>query len=265
MKRDPVDVAASIRRSIEVSQKGSRRVRCHTLRDLFGYQAWSAQRREVIGRVLADQGIVIQPDLARAGPDEWLTFSLPDLPAPRSDRPDPRPAPEWFDHLMTVSLHSEREVEMHFASPLFHGLGYSDEQEAAEFRFDTYAGVQFRLAEADLLYFATGLRSLTDGVPLVLVEVKDTSQPPDAGTGQAKSYAYWVKPAYYVITNGDVLVVYNYQGGAVPDVKVLEINRSDLRDRFDELYSVLNPRAAAEARQQKEARLAGPAMPRPAQ
>jgi hypothetical protein len=254
--KDPVDVAAGIRRSIEVSQKGSRRVRCHTLKDLFGFQAWSTQRKETISRVLADQGIVVQPALLEAGSNDWLTFSLPDLPLPRDDQPDPRPSPDWFDHLTTVKLRSEREVEMHFASPLFHALGYDDEQEAAGFRFDTYAGVQFRSAEADLLYFADARQSLTEGIPLVLVEVKDSSQPPDAGTGQAKSYAYWVKPAYYVITNGDVMVAYNYQGGAVPDVKVLEFKRADLRERFDELYNVLNPGAAREARKHKEAKLA---------
>jgi Type I restriction enzyme R protein N terminus (HSDR_N) len=261
--RDPVDVAASIRRSIEVSQKGSRKVRCHTLRDLFGFQAWSPQRREIITRVLADVGIVMQPALSDAAPDDWVTMSLPDLPAPRNDTAEPRPKAEWFDHTMTVELDSEREVEMHFASPLFHALGYSDEQEAAGFRFETYAGVQFRIAEADLVYFATELHSANDGVPLILVEVKDSSQLPDAGTGQAKSYAYWIKPAYYVITNGEVLIVYNYQGGAVPDVKVLEIKRSELQQRFDELYSILNPAAAAEARRQKEARLAGPPSSRP--
>lgn len=111
------------------------------------------------------------------------------------------------------------------------------------------------------MYFATERRSLADEVPLVLVEVKDSSQLPDAGTGQAKSYAYWVKPAYYVITNGDVLIVYNYQGGAVPDVKVLEMKRPELQQRFDELYNILNPQAAAEARHQKEAKLAGPPPP----
>jgi hypothetical protein len=76
--------------------------------------------------------------------------------------------------------------------------------------------VQFRPVEADLLYFATDLRSLTDADPLVLVEVKDTGQPPDAGTGQAKGYAYWVKPAYYVITNGDVLRCLQLPGRRCP-------------------------------------------------
>jgi hypothetical protein len=39
---------------------------------------------------------------------------------------------------MSVHLDSEREVEMYFASPLFHGLGYTSEHEAAGFRFDMW-------------------------------------------------------------------------------------------------------------------------------
>lgn len=124
-------------------------------------------------------------------------------------------------------------------------------------RFDMWEGVTRRRVEANLVYFQDDHRSLTDGVPLVLVEAKGSDQAPDAGTGQVRSYAYWLKPAYYVTTNGDVIVVYNYQGGAVPDVKVLGIKRSELRDRFDELYRVLNPVAAKAARQAKLEKLKG--------
>jgi hypothetical protein len=59
------------------------------------------------------------------------------------------------------------------------------------------------------------IKDLSLQEPGWLVEVKDTDQAPDAGTGQVRSYAYWIKPAYYATTNGDVVVV-NYQGGAVP-------------------------------------------------
>jgi len=55
-----------------------------------------------------------------------------------------------------------------------------------------------------------------------------------------------------------MLTVYNYQGGAIPDLKVLEVKRSDLRERFDELYGVLNPLAVAEARCDKIAKLTPP-------
>src|ERR1019366_4215778 len=50
---------------------------------------------------------------------------------------------------------------------------------------------------------------------------------PDGGLGQARSYAFWLKPAYYyVVTAGDYFTVWIYQGGAVPDVRVIEVRRS---------------------------------------
>jgi Type I restriction enzyme R protein N terminus (HSDR_N) len=228
-----------------------RRVRCHSLRALFGFQAWTTQRKELVARFLEDQGVRTQPPVTEAELHDWIVLSLPVMPKSAGPTPDPRPAKDWFEHLVRVRLDSERAVEMHFASPLFHGLGYNDEHEAAGFRFDMWEGVNLRRVEADLVYFANERHSIADGIPLVLVEVKGPDQPPDAGTGQAKSYAFWVKPAYYVTTNGDVVVVYNHQGGAIPDVKVLDFKPSDLDSRFDDLYRVLNPSAAAEARQSK--------------
>jgi hypothetical protein len=249
--KDPEDVVASIQRSIEVSPKGSRRVRCHNLRALFGFQAWTAQRKDLVAAMLEARGIRAQPPISEAGLHDWIVLSSPVMPPCDDSSPDPRPSEEWFDHLMSVHLDSEREVEMYFASPLFHGLGYTSEHEAAGFRFDMWEGVTRRRAEADLVYFQDSHHSITDGVPLVLVEAKGSDQPPDAGTGQVRSYAFWLKPAYYVITNGDVIVAYNYQGGAVPDVKALDIKRSELRDRFDELYRVLNPTVTRTTRQAK--------------
>jgi hypothetical protein len=37
-----------------------------------------------------------------------------------------------------------------------------------------------------------------------------------------------------VITDGNALTAGNYQGGAVSDVRVIEVKRADLRDRFDD-------------------------------
>jgi hypothetical protein len=116
-------------------------------------------------------------------------------------------------------------------------------------------------AEADLLYFATELHDVVKGDPLVLVECKAVGKGPDAGLGQARSYAYWLKPAYYLVTDGDYLSVWNYQGGAVPDVRVYEARRTTLSEKFDELQAVLNPQAALATRQQKIELLAGPQPP----
>jgi len=81
--KDPEDVAASIQRSIEVSPKGSRRVRCHRLRALFGFQAWTAQRKELVARLLESRGIRAQPPISEAGLHDWVVLSLPVMPPAR--------------------------------------------------------------------------------------------------------------------------------------------------------------------------------------
>lgn len=59
--KEPAEVVAAIRRSIEVSSHGSRWVRFYRLRDLFGFQAWSAQRKELVASELTAQGVAVQP------------------------------------------------------------------------------------------------------------------------------------------------------------------------------------------------------------
>jgi hypothetical protein len=256
-EKDPAEIAATLRRSIEASQRGSRRVRAHRFKDLFGFQAWSPPRRKMVARVLSDEGIVVQPPLEQAGRDDWLVLSMPTLPPAPGKHPEPRPTAQWFADLAEVRPESEREVEMHFVSPLFEQLDYTQKQEAAGFGFAMWEGVRQHRAEADLLYFAGDRHDPETGEPLVLVECKAAGKGPDAGLGQARSYAFWLKPAYYVVTDGDYFTVWNYQGGAVPDVRVIEVRRGTLREQFDELYAVLNPEAALAARQQKIKLLTG--------
>jgi len=129
-----------------------------------------------------------------------------------------------------------------------------DSRDCPQCRLDPAAQLESERIQAEEFIYAN---STTQPSTSPSVHASTADQPPDAGTGQAKSYAYWLKPAYYVTTNGDVIVVYNYQGGAVPDVKVLDFKRADLRERFDDLYRVLNPKAAAEARQAKVDKLRG--------
>jgi hypothetical protein len=256
--RNPVEVVAEIRKSIEVSQRGARRVRARRFKELFGYQALSAQRRELVERLLGEAGILVQPPLAEAGRDDWLVMSVPVTVTVKEAHPDPGPSAQWLDHLQTVRPDTEREVEMHFASPLFHGLGYGEEQEAAGFGIRVYQGSRPAHVEADLLYFADGRRDPADSEPLVLVECKRAGRDPAAAAGQVRSYALWVLPAYYVITDARTLTVYDFQGAVAPDIKVLELKQAELGEKFDALYSLLNPEAAAAARRAKIARIAPP-------
>jgi hypothetical protein len=259
--KDPVEVVDIMKDSIEVSPRKSRRVRFYTLRSLFGWQAWTAQRKELVTQLLKERGILPQPPLADAGLDDWIMLSMPVLTETTSKDPDPRPEDKWFHHLMSVDLGSEREVEVHFASPLFHKLDYDDMHEAAGFGFLLYEGGSRKRVEADFVYFADADHS-KQGTPLVLVETKSAGHKLDAAIEQARSYANSLRPAYYMVTNGELLTVWNYQG-AIPDVKMLEITREELQDRFDELYRLLNRETVIKARRDKIARWTGSVAPEP--
>jgi hypothetical protein len=261
-EKDPAEIIATIAQSIRVSQRGARRVRAHRFKELFGYQVLNTQRRERIEQLMAEAGIEVRPSLANAGRDDWLVMSMPVAVPVVEASPDPAPTSEWFAHMASVRTDSEREVEMHFASPLFReGFGYREDQEAAGFGIPMAQGSRPGRIEADLLYFGGDLHDLHDGEPLVLVEckklIKDEKELVKAAA-QVRSYALWALPAYYVITDGRVVSVWDFQGAIAPDREVLRVGQEELAGSFDDLYSRLNPRAAAAARHAKGSRLERP-------
>ena len=66
-------------------------------------------------------------------------------------------------------------------------------------------------------------------------------------------------PALYVITDGRIVSLWDFQGAIAPDREVLRVSQAELAGSFNDLYSRLNPTAAAAARQAK----AGPARGAP--
>jgi len=254
-EKDPAEIIETIAQSIRVSQRGARKVKAHRFKELFGYQALTAPRRERIEHLMAEAGIMVQPSLEEAKRDDWLVMSMP-VPVPVVETgPGPEPSAEWFAHMASVRTDTEREVEMHFASPLFReGFGYSEGHEAAGFGIRLAKGSTPAHVEADLLYFAGDEHDVKTGEPLVLVEckrlIKDEKEL-QAARDQAHSYALWVIPAYYLITDGRIVSVWDFQGAVAPDIEVLKLTQADLADRFGDLYSRLNPEAAKAARRSK--------------
>ena len=261
-EKDPAEIIETIAQSIRVSQRGARRVRAHRFKELFGYQVLNAPRRERIERLMAEAGIEVRPALKDTGRDDWLVMSMPvEVPVPKAS-PDPAPTAEWFAHMASVRTDTEREVEMHFASPLFReGLSYSEEQEAVGFGIRWARGSTPGHVEADLLYFAGDKHDVKAGEPLVLVEckrlIKDEKEL-QAAAAQAHSYALWIIPAYYVLTDGRIVSVWDFQGAVAPDRELLRVSQGELARSFDDLYSRLNPRAAAAARHTKISRMQNP-------
>jgi hypothetical protein len=257
-EKDPAEIIETITQSIRVSLRGRARSR------LTGSRSCSATKCSTPSAGRGSSSCWRKPGsrcgpLKDAGRDDWLVMSMP-VPVPVVEAsPDPAPTAEWFAHMASVPADSEREVEMHFASPLFReGLGYREDQEAAGFAIRWARGSTPGHVEADLLYFADGKHDTKAGEPLVLVEckrlIKDEKQL-QAAVDQAHSYALWVIPAYYVITDGQILSVWDFQGAIAPDREVLRIRRGELAENFNDLYSRLNPQAAAVARKAKVSRL----------
>ena len=261
-EKDPAEIIETIAQSIRISQRGARRVKAHRFKELFGYQALTAQRRAKIEQLMAEAGIEVRPSLEEAGRDDWLVMSMPVNPPVVEASPDPAPAAEWFAYMASVRTDSEMEVEMHFASPLFReGFGYAEDQEAAGFSIESARGSKPGHIEADLLYFADDKHHVREGQPLVLVECKRLIKDEKAlqvAVTQVRSYALWVVPAYYVITDGRIVSVWDFQGAIAPDREVMTVSQAELAERFDDLYSHLNPRAAMAARQAKVNRLEEP-------
>lgn len=251
--KDPVEIVAIIRESIEASPRKARKVRFHNLRSKFGWQVWNVQRKELVARLLEEQDILAQPSIAVAGLDDWIMLSMPIITAPGPKDPVSRPDDEFFHHMMSVNLGPEREVELKYVTRLFHALDYDDSHESPGFGFLLHEGVSRKRVEADFVYFADDDHSL-QGAPLILVEAKSAGHKLDAATEQARSYANVLKPMYYVVTNGDVLAVWNYQG-AIPDVLMLEFKREELKERFDEIYRLLNCETVTKARGERMQRL----------
>ena len=87
--KDPAEVIATIRESIEASPRKARKVRFHNLRSKFGWQAWATARKELVAKLLEEQDILVQPPLKDAGLDDWVMLSMPIIPSPDSSAQSP--------------------------------------------------------------------------------------------------------------------------------------------------------------------------------
>jgi hypothetical protein len=53
-----------------------------------------------------------------------------------------------------------------------------------------------------------------------------------------RSYALWVPVAYYVITDGRIISVWDFQGAVAPDRELLRVIQAELAGSFGELLTI---------------------------
>jgi hypothetical protein len=222
--------------SIRMSSRGQRWLLSKTFWNLFDYSQRSQQRIDRILEGLEQRQLVLtvsdpsRPFGKERKSDRIILTLVETLPQPDPGTDD-EPPDDWFTTMERRQFDSEQEVEYFFVGPLLHQLEYAEEDFVIGHPVTIYEGVRKVAARADF----------------VVVEAKRFGRSLDADVvNQAKSYAMWLAAPYYVVTNGDEIRVYLYQGPLTPETLLLAFNRKQLRENWTRFHGLLNRSAVVE-------------------
>ena len=117
----------------------------------------------------------------------------------------------FFQEFNSQILQNEDDVETKFVIPMFEHLGYGSSYRRGKFPIITYNPKRSgRKPEADSIYFSTDDKEKqNEDTSLLLIEAKE---PKKENLGddvkQAKFYVSYLKPIFYIVTNGIHIIVY---------------------------------------------------------
>jgi len=123
-----------------------------------------------------------------------------------------------------------------------------------------FKGVQKTTKEADVVVFNGPGREKKD--VLLLIEAKKSDKGiSDDQMGQAKSYAQELLPACYIVSDGQQIRVFQFNSMLVPDERVMDFARLELKEKWEELYKYVSKEATIKRKQWMEDRAkSGPTM-----
>jgi hypothetical protein len=249
MGKSETDVVLEIYQSVEQSTEKQKRLRSSTFWRLFDVRSRQKKVIERITRLIETQGLKISvksgDPLGEEKDDDWIMLTLKLLPAPPPVEPilsAPLPPTEWFEMMQSRKFESEREVESYFIVPLLEKLEYTYDDIVIGFPVVMFKGVQKTTTEADFVIFNGPSRESKDA--LVIIEAKKSEKGISVEhISQAKSYAQELLPAYYIVTNGQQIKVYQFNGMLAPDDCIMDFDREELLTRWQDFYSHISKEA----------------------
>jgi hypothetical protein len=259
-KNPPIaDVVEEMFQSVLASPQRQRRLLSKTFWGGFGFKTRTRDRIEQVKTSLRQRSLLVNHDeevFGTEGKNEWivLTYVEPKPPVVTSGsdpqlKDVPTPPDSWFTMMEQRNFESEREVEYYFVVPLLEQLGYEEDDFAIGYPVQMYEGVKKVHKEADFVLFNGSSRAKED--VLIIVEAKKLGRPITRDAiGQARSYALWLTPAYYLVTNGDTIRLYLFRGAIGDDVPVKTFERSDMQQHWNLLHETIGKAAAIERKQQ---------------
>jgi hypothetical protein len=262
MAKSEAEVALEIYQSVEQSNEKQKRLKSSTFWHLFDVRS---RQRTVVSRIvqlLEAQGLKVSvksgEPLGEERDDDWVVLTLrltPPASAPLPVVSGEPPPIEWLQMMTSRSFESEREVEAFFVCPLLEKLGYGFDDIAIGYPVKMFKGVQKTTTEADFAIFKGSDRD-EKNVLLVIEAKKGDKGITVEHISQAKSYVQELLPACYVVTNGQEVKVYQFNGMLAPDERVMDFDRTELKEKWSELYGYISKGATLKRKEWLSSKLA---------
>jgi hypothetical protein len=243
-KKSYAEIALEIYESVEQSNKRQRHLKSSTFWGAFRVRNRTRGVIERVERILSEQGLRVS---VKSGDvfghenrdSDWIVLTL--WPPIDSDvfinveiPPD-----DWFQKLQAREFDSEREVEYYFIIPMLEQMGYTYDDTSIGYSIDVFKGVHKTKAEIDIALFNGQNRERENA--LLIIEGKNS----DKGItvdhiGQARAYSQELLPACYVITNGQKIMVYKFNGMLYQDERVMDFDIPALKENWEKLYRYIS-------------------------
>jgi hypothetical protein len=255
-KKTESDVALEMYQSVMQTIEKKKRLKSSTFWRLFHVKTRKKTVIDRISNIIDKQGLKITNKsgalLGQEDDADWIVLIPKLLPPPpklpENKIPSLLPSTEWFEIMKTRQFESEREVEAYFVVPLLEKLGYAYDDIVIGHPVEMTKGVKKTIVEADFVVF-NGPNRGKENV-LLVIETKKTGRGISTDqTDQARSYARELFPACYIVSDGQQILIFQFNGMLIPDEPLMEFDRTALLDKWDDLYKCISKEAAKQRKQ----------------
>jgi hypothetical protein len=266
MDRTDAEIALEVYESVRQSSNKQKKLLSSTFWKRFNVHNRNKPRVERIAQLLHEHGLKITVKSgALLGKEKWnedwiiLTLSLDTNGGDHNGTKIPvqPPPPEWLQTMQARKYETEGQVVAFFFVPLLEKLGYSYDDIVIGYPVEMFKGVQRTVKEADIVVFNGPTREKKD--VLLLVEAKKIDKGINLDhIGQAKSYAQELLPACYIVSNGQQIKVFQFNGMLAPDECVMDFNRSELGNKWESFYNYASKEATTRRKEWMKEKLKKP-------
>jgi len=248
--KNEAEVVLEVYQSVIQSQTKQKRLKSSTFWRLFKIKSRQKPTIDKIAHLIIEQGLNIKvksgATFGEEDTSDWIILTQKILPEPekpfKESSPVVFPDDSWFEMIINRVFETEREVETYFLLPLLENLGYHYDDICIGYSLEMFRGVQKTKAEADFVLFNGEGREKID--ILLIVEAKNSNKGINLDhIGQARSYARELLPSNYIISNGEQIIVYQFNGSLIPDEKVMDFHRKELKENWSDFYPYVNKAA----------------------